>query len=130
MHHASKIFKERSMRRRKVVDSLTRYSHILRKTLGKVTVVLYGSYARGDFNIWSDIDVIVVSNAFRNTKFTKRWELLPEPPEELKPIDIIAWTPDEAKILMQKPSWRKALNHSIIIIDDYRLLEETQHPTE
>ena len=28
----------------------------------KCTVILIGSYARGDFNLWSDIDILIVGN--------------------------------------------------------------------
>jgi len=28
----------------------------------KCTVMLIGSYARGDFNLWSDIDILIIGN--------------------------------------------------------------------
>lgn len=31
--------------------------------------VLYGSYAKGTFNEWSDIDIALVSNAFEGKRF-------------------------------------------------------------
>lgn len=31
------------------------------RRLGRITAILYGSYARGDFNEWSDIDVLIVA---------------------------------------------------------------------
>jgi len=29
-----------------------------------VTAVLVDSYARGDFNLWSDVDVLLISDSF------------------------------------------------------------------
>ena len=31
--------------------------------IGRVSVFVFGSYARGDFNEWSDVDVLVVTDA-------------------------------------------------------------------
>ena len=124
MQHASRIIEERKRRRREIIDKLVEYTRDLRRTLGKVTVVLYGSYARGDFNAWSDIDLIIISDAFENIKFTMRWRLLPEPPEGLESLDAITWTRSEAAILLSKPSWRKALKHSMVIANDYGIVLE------
>jgi hypothetical protein len=55
-----------------------------------VTVaVVFGSYARGDFNTWSDIDVLVVSDAFP-PGFRERMDVLwrHRPPG----IEPVGWT--------------------------------------
>ncbi len=84
---------------------------------GPLTVVLFGSYARGDFNLWSDVDVIVVSEAVRGVKPTKRWELFPE----FEDYEAIFWTPEEAKKMLKKLTWKKALEHKVVIADDFGL---------
>jgi len=43
------------------VEAARRYGAGLPAELGVVGVVVFGSYARGDFNTWSDIDVLVVA---------------------------------------------------------------------
>jgi len=48
----------------------------LASKLGKITVILHGSYARGDFNLWSDIDVIVVSERFKGMRPLDRYDLI------------------------------------------------------
>ena len=113
------VLRERVERRSRVLRLLREYSAVLKRVFGMVTVILYGSYARGDFNVWSDVDVIVVSSVFEGVRFLRRWELLPEPPEGLEALDIIAWSPREAEAMLSKPSWRKALSGSIVIVDDY-----------
>ncbi len=38
------------------------YAEALGAEIRLVAVVVFGSYARGDFNTWSDIDVLVISD--------------------------------------------------------------------
>ena len=69
----------------------------LAKQLGKISVLLHGSYARRDFNLWSDVDVIIVSEAFNDVRLLDRYELVKELlPDKAEPI---LWTPREAEIL-------------------------------
>ena len=104
-----------------VLEQLKRWVERLRARLGKATVILYGSYARGDFNLWSDVDVIIVSEAFEGTRFTRRW-LLIEPTQPPPGVEAVAWTPREAAERLSKPAWRHALSHGcIVLLDDYSL---------
>ncbi|WP_232203760.1 nucleotidyltransferase domain-containing protein [Caldivirga maquilingensis] len=90
----------------------------LRARWGKLTAILYGSYARGDFNLWSDVDVILITEHFRGREFITRCVELIDTPPRLEPI---CWTPEEARKAMKKP-WRiEALRTSIILIDDHGL---------
>ncbi len=111
----------RRRERERVIELLRDYAELLRRRLGRITLLLYGSYARGDFNLWSDIDVVIVSDAFKGARFLERWKMLPEPPPGLEALDTITWTLEEARVLMEKPSWRKALEDAIVIVDDYML---------
>lgn len=68
------------------IDILKEYSKILSSRLGKFTGILYGSMARGDYNLWSDIDFLVISNELPENPL-KRLEflyLLTETPIEVK----------------------------------------------
>lgn len=54
-------------------------------------VVVFGSVARGDFNQWSDVDVLVVADELPDG-WLDRCELLsPVPPG----FEVIIWTTDE-----------------------------------
>ena len=101
---------------RKLSDAAQR----LAERLGRVSVLLHGSYARGDFNLWSDVDIIIVSDAFNNVHFLDRYELVKELlPDKAEPI---LWTLREAEILLQKPAWRHALRRGVVMLrDDYSL---------
>ncbi|VVB88310.1 Nucleotidyltransferase domain protein [uncultured archaeon] len=56
-------------------DVLEKYSKAVASKLGKFTGVLYGSMARGDSNLWSDIDFLVISDNLPENPL-KRLELL------------------------------------------------------
>ncbi len=90
----------------------------LAKSLGRVTVILHGSYARGDFNLWSDIDLLVVSDAFRGVRVLDRYDVVSE---LLEPgVEAVLLTPQEFEELVKKPSWRHALARGAVMVrDDY-----------
>ena len=113
--------KRREEERRKVIEEAQKFANKLREVLGKVTVILYGSYARGDFNVWSDVDVIVISEKFRSVKPLSRYDMILEliPPK----FEVKLWTLEEAKEQLSKPWWREALKHKIVIVDDYNLIQ-------
>ncbi len=59
-------------------------------------VVLYGSYARGNWREDSDIDLVVVSPDFEGRSYWERIELLGEAVYEVwEPIEAVAMTPQE-----------------------------------
>ncbi len=90
--------------------------------LGMVTVILHGSYARGDFNLWSDIDLIIVSERFEGIRVLDRFDLVSD---LLEPgVEVIPVTPRELRVMILKPSWRQALSRGAVIVrDDYGLAE-------
>jgi predicted nucleotidyltransferase len=113
------ILKEREEQRRKVIEKLKEDALKAKERVGKISIVLFGSYARGDFNLWSDVDVIVVTEAVKGVRFIERWKLFPE----FYDYETIFWTPEEAEKLLRKPAWKKALEHKVVILDDFGLFE-------
>ncbi|MFB3895378.1 MAG: nucleotidyltransferase domain-containing protein [bacterium] len=72
-------------------------------------IVIFGSYAKGNINVHSDIDMIVVSKKFRNKNLFQRIKLIGNLHRELvnrinKPFDIMYYSDDE---------WRKG--NSLVI---------------
>ena len=73
------------------------YAERLRERLGKVTAIVYGSVARGDFNLGSDVDILIVSEGLPLHPL-ERMEVLyscHEPPLEPK-----GYTPAEFHALL------------------------------
>jgi len=84
----------------------------------RVTAILIGSYARGDFNLWSDIDILLISEDF-----------VGNPLDRLRSIDappgyqIIALTPKEFKTLMEKRETMalEAIEYGVVLRDDLKI---------
>ncbi|MEM2106992.1 MAG: nucleotidyltransferase domain-containing protein [Candidatus Bathyarchaeia archaeon] len=109
------IEKRRELRRR-VIDTASRWVTGLHY---KVTAVLIGSYARGDFNLWSDVDLLVVSSEFEGG-----------PVERLKKLQIpvgfqvIPLTTEEFNRLLARGDRLalEALNSGVVLRDDLKIL--------
>jgi len=59
-------------------------------------LILYGSYARGDYREGSDIDLILISEDFREHDYWSRIDILSEAIYDvLAPIEVVGFTPEE-----------------------------------
>ncbi|MFH1258313.1 MAG: nucleotidyltransferase domain-containing protein [Elusimicrobiota bacterium] len=59
-------------------------------------IVLYGSYASGKYREGSDIDLVVISDDFRDKSYWERIDLLSDAIYEVfKPIEAVAMTSEE-----------------------------------
>ncbi|MHB1709398.1 MAG: nucleotidyltransferase domain-containing protein [Thermoplasmataceae archaeon] len=110
------IVRDRKKIAQQEIGLIKKWSTDVRSSLGDITLILFGSYSRGDFNLWSDVDLILVSNAFRNVRYLDRRSKFPEIDQS---ADIICWTTDEFVKSSNKPDWKKALETALIIRDDY-----------
>jgi len=110
------IVEKRKQTREKVIKEAKEWAEKLR---GKYTAILIGSYAKGDFNLWSDIDIVLISDFKGN------------PLERLKNIDmpagyeIIPLTIEEFIRLLKKkdPIAKDVLDYKLILRDDFKIAE-------
>ena len=58
----SDVLASRRAERERLIERAREYARTLSARLPVRAVVLTGSVARGDFNVWSDIDVLVVAD--------------------------------------------------------------------
>ncbi|QDA32157.1 nucleotidyltransferase domain-containing protein [Thermococcus indicus] len=86
---------------------------------GDVTVILFGSRARGDFNRASDYDLIVVSKRLKGNPL-RRTRPLYELNDEFLDLDILAYTPSEFLRAMESlsPSVLDAMKEGILLHDN------------
>lgn len=112
------IIREKSIQQKKELNNLDEWAKKVKTVLGPCTIILFGSYARGDFNLWSDLDLLLVSDYFESIRFLERTNRLPE---LNRSTDLICWTMKDFKISILKPSWKSALRDSIVIADDYNI---------
>jgi len=57
----ARIIEERLRAREGAIQEAREFSDCVSEILEEITAILYGSYARGDFNEWSDIDVLIIA---------------------------------------------------------------------
>jgi len=74
------------------VDRAASWAAALPDELGVVAVVVFGSVARGDFNKWSDIDVLVIAEHLPSSSRDRIEVLFADRPGGLEPV---GWTPAE-----------------------------------
>ncbi len=100
---------------------LGEYSKVIYSKLGKFTGVLYGSMARGDNNVWSDIDFLVISDKLPEVKGYTRNEFL-KMIEKRNPtaLDSLA----EGKIIVDDGFWEIAMNKFEEVKKRYELVKE------
>ena len=55
-----RIIERRRALRNRAIEVAREFAECASSKLGKIVAVLHGSYARGDFGEWSDVDVLVV----------------------------------------------------------------------
>ncbi|MEM3692512.1 MAG: nucleotidyltransferase domain-containing protein [Candidatus Bathyarchaeia archaeon] len=106
-------------RRKKLREEVLKRASDWAKALPfQASAFLIGSYARGDFNLWSDVDLLIVLEGLRG-----------RPLERLKAMDIppgfqvIPITKEEFRRLIAKgsPLIKEALESGIVLRDDLRL---------
>ncbi len=121
----SKFASERARRREDLVDLASRYADRVRERYGPATVLLYGSVARGDFNLWSDIDVLVVSDALPPNPLARSDALnrLVLPGVEPKGFTLREYQDAEA---LDRPFMREIAKHCIVLRDDLGLAVNTR----
>lgn len=77
-------------------ESIKLYTKTLNKRTPIDKVIVFGSFARGDTRRDSDLDLIVLSKAFKKIGFLKRLEYLSKNWKDYDlPVDIIGYTPEE-----------------------------------
>lgn len=78
-----------------VREALRAFLARVREALGEAEVYLFGSYARGDWLIDSDLDLVVVSPKFRGLELGKRYLLVRGLlPNEVS-VELLLYTPEE-----------------------------------
>jgi hypothetical protein len=86
------VIARRRAERIRSIDKAREWAAQLPNSLAVIAVVVVGSVARGDFNKWSDLDVLVISNRLP-AELRERLELLGSgSPPGLQPI---GWTQAE-----------------------------------
>lgn len=108
------VLARRRAERTGLLDRASRFANGLDPALGVRAVVVFGSVARGDFNVWSDIDVLVVVEPLPDSPL-QRLDLLGPTPGGVQPV---AWTPREwhAQLARRNPIAVEASSEGVWLI--------------
>lgn len=89
----------RRVKRIEAIQVARGYAEALDEEIPLATAVVFGSYARGDFNTWSDIDVLVLADALP-ADFRERLDVLwHHRPGGVEPV---GWTLSEHRTRRQR----------------------------
>lgn len=85
------VLERRREERRELLERARSFVARLDSSLGIRAAVVFGSVARGDFNRWSDVDLLLIGDGFRGDPRRRLDELGPRPPR----VRPVAWMPEE-----------------------------------
>ncbi|MCS7312633.1 MAG: nucleotidyltransferase domain-containing protein [Acidobacteria bacterium] len=125
----SSVLRRRKTQQAELIALGRQFADRARAALGPVTVWVYGSVARGDFNVWSDVDVLLVAARLPADPL-ERWGLL----IRLAPPDVEpkGYTEAEFRKILQnrKVQVLAMLRSRILLVDDLQLEAQLSKETE
>ncbi len=104
-------------RSKELFESIERYKAVLVERLKPKKVILFGSFARGDFNEGSDIDLIVICDW--SVSFLDRIKVLLELNYQNLPIEPFGYTEEEFSKMVEEenPFILNVLKEGVVLYD-------------
>jgi len=125
-----KVVRERAELREKAIREALEFSQCASRRLGRVAAILFGSYARGDFNEWSDIDVLVIAERLPANPL-RRLDLVEECLELAPRVEPVVISVEEFHRLRGKnPAVLEALQSGVLLLDQLGLILKEPAPQE
>lgn len=113
------VIKERMRKRDLYVKKAQAFAECAIHRLSNSAILIYGSVSRGDFNEWSDIDVLIITQEGIPQKPTERLDVIHDCMKENPLVEPVIITLDELRKLLAKknPLVIEALEKGMILID-------------
>jgi predicted nucleotidyltransferase len=109
------ILEARARRRRELIDRASRFAHAIKNRMpgSLVAAVVVGSVARGDWNKWSDVDLLVVAEPAPDPAVALELAVDPAHPG----VQAVIWSPGElaARWARGDPIAREAYTVGIVV---------------
>ncbi|MGH2708275.1 MAG: nucleotidyltransferase domain-containing protein [Actinomycetota bacterium] len=114
------VLARRRGEREALLDLARGYVDTLPQSLGVAAVVVVGSVARGDFNVWSDVDVLVLARHLPERELDRLKLLVEVAPAGVQPV---GWTPDEFRVELARgnPIAKEALQAGVVLRGSLRV---------
>jgi predicted nucleotidyltransferase len=128
-----RIIERRRALRDRAIEVARQFAECASSKLGEIVAVLHGSYARGDFGEWSDVDVLVVVKGSLPKSPIERLGLVEDCLAKAPGVEPVIITSEEFKKLLKKndPLVTSALKEGIPLIGNLQaLLREASLPKE
>jgi len=119
------IIEERVRKREEYLERARGFAECVLRKLSNSTIIVYGSVARGDYNEWSDIEVLAITAEKIPSKPVDRLEILHECMKNNPLIEPVVITYQEfIKLLTKKnPLVIEALEKGVFLVDKLDLLK-------
>ena len=103
----------RRLERESLIELARSYAESLDRRMDVVAAYLVGSVARGDFNVWSDVDVVVISRNLPERLLDRLMQFADAPAR----IQVAAFTPAEfdQAVRRRNPLATEALEVGVVL---------------
>lgn len=98
------------------VDAIRKIVTTACRRVGADRAVLFGSYARGDADAYSDVDLLIVCST--QQRFFDRHELFADVTDAFPGCDLLVYTPGELEELRKRGVVYQALKEGIVLYED------------
>jgi predicted nucleotidyltransferase len=124
----SEALAQRRRERDRLIELARSYVERLARRRPLVAAVVVGSVARGDFNVWSDVDVVVVAEGLPERAPERGDALGEDAPGGVQPV---GFTPDEFVQALGRgnPLAREAVTRGIVLLGGEFLRERATPPS-
>lgn len=119
-----RIIERRRALRDRAIEVARQFAECASSKLGEIVAVLHGSYARGDFGEWSDVDVLVVVRGSLPKSPIERLGLVEDCLAKAPEVEPVIITSEEFKALLRKnnPLVTSALKEGVPLIGNTQAL--------
>jgi uncharacterized protein len=116
------IVEQRRLMREEAIRTARGFAERVKACFEKVSAVLIGSYARGDFNEWSDVDVLIVVEKAPGNPLERMDCLLERcpPPAGVESI-ILSLSEFMRQKHLATPLYTEACGQGVVLVDDLGL---------
>ena len=113
----ARAIEARRAERERLISSARRYVGLIGRRVELVAAAVVGSVARGDFNVWSDVDVVVVSSELPEPGPDRGALLVQDAPAGVQPV---GFSPEEFETAWRRrnPMVREATAAGVILIGE------------